>query len=54
MIKWGVLLLIAVLVSAVLGSGVLSGTAAGIVKMFFIVGLVMFVLSLISGRSPKA
>ena len=54
MFKWGLILVIAVLVSLALGSGSLSSTAAGIVKLVFIVGLVMFVLNLITGRSPRA
>lgn len=50
MFTWGLILLIVALIAAVLGFGVLAGTAAWIAKALFVVGLVLFVISLITGR----
>ncbi len=42
--------LIVALIAGVLGFGVLAGTAAWIAKALFVVGLIFFVVGLISGR----
>lgn len=50
MFRWGIIFLVVALVAAALGFGALSGTAAWAAKVVFIVGLIVFVLSLIFGR----
>ena len=50
MFYWAFMFLIFALVAAVLGFGTLAGTAAGIAKILFIVGLVLAVVFFISGR----
>ncbi|MCC6442511.1 MAG: DUF1328 domain-containing protein [Armatimonadetes bacterium] len=44
------LFLVIAVVAAVLGFGVIAGTAAWIAKVLFLVFLVAFVISLVSGR----
>lgn len=50
MLHYTIVFLIVALVAAVLGFGVVAGTAALIAKFCFVVFLVLFVVSLISGR----
>jgi uncharacterized membrane protein YtjA (UPF0391 family) len=50
MLSWSITFLIIALVAAVLGFGVIAGTAASIAKVLFIVFLILFLVSLISGR----
>ena len=50
MLSWGVFFLVIALIAAALGFGGLAGTAAWAAKAVFIVGLILFVLSLIFGR----
>ena len=50
MLSWTLTFLIIALIAAVLGYGVLAGTAVYIAKIIFFVFLVMFVLSFIMGR----
>lgn len=54
MISWAVTFLIIALIAAVLGFGVLAGTAMEIAKILFFVFIVLFVLSFFVGgrRSP--
>jgi len=52
MLNWAVTFLIIALIAAVLGFGVVAGTAASIAKVLFLVFLVFFVISLIAGRRP--
>jgi uncharacterized membrane protein YtjA (UPF0391 family) len=51
MLSYAVTFLIIALIAGVLGFGVIAGTAATIAKVLFIVFLVLFVASLIRGRS---
>ena len=53
MLNMAVLFLIIALVAAVLGFGVVAGTAATIAKILFVVFLILFVVSLISGRRTR-
>ena len=50
MLSWALTFLIIALIAAVLGFGVVAGTAAMIAKVLFLVFLVLFVISLIAGR----
>ncbi|MFO1092739.1 MAG: DUF1328 domain-containing protein [Planctomycetaceae bacterium] len=50
MLSWAVMFLIIALIAGVLGFGVVAGTAAWIAKVLFVVFLIMFVVSLVSGR----
>ena len=50
MLSWSVTFLIIAVVAALLGFGMVAGTAASIAKLLFIVFLVLFVVSLVSGR----
>jgi uncharacterized membrane protein YtjA (UPF0391 family) len=51
MLSWAVTFLIIALIAAVLGFGVVAGTAASIAKILFFVFLILFVVSLVRGRS---
>ena len=50
MLSWALTFLIVALIAAVLGFGVLAGTAMEIAKILFFVFLVLFVLSFLMGR----
>ena len=50
MFGWAILFLIVALVAAALGFSSLAGTAAWAAKLVFIVGLILFVATLIFGR----
>jgi uncharacterized membrane protein YtjA (UPF0391 family) len=50
MFGWAIVFLIISIVAAVLGFGWLAGTAAYAAKIVFVVGLILFVASLIFGR----
>jgi uncharacterized membrane protein YtjA (UPF0391 family) len=50
MLHYSILFLIVALVAAFLGFGVVAGTAALLAKICFVVFLVLFIVSLISGR----
>ena len=50
MISWAITFLIIALIAAVLGFGVLAGTAMEIAKILFFVFIVLFILSFIMGR----
>ena len=55
MLSWTFTFLVIALIAAVLGFGVLAGTAVYIAKVIFLVFLVMFVLSYLMGRRmPRA
>lgn len=53
MFQWGIIFLIVALVAAALGFGVLAGTAAFAAKLLFVVGVIVFIISLFSGRGPR-
>lgn len=50
MFRWGIIFLIIALIEAALGFGGLAGTAAGS-KVVFVVGIILFLISLFTGRS---
>ncbi|MBQ4615933.1 MAG: DUF1328 domain-containing protein [Mailhella sp.] len=50
MFVWAILFLIVALVAAFLGFGTLAGTAAWAAKGVFIVGIILFLVTLIFGR----
>ena len=50
MIGWAITFLVIAIIAAVLGFGVVAGTAAWIAKILFVVFLILFVISLVSGR----
>lgn len=54
MLSWALLFAIIALIAAVLGFGVVAGTAALIARICFFVFLVLFVISLLSGRRTAA
>ena len=49
MLKWAVVFLIIAIVTAILGFGVLAGTAATIADILFIVFLILLIVSFIFG-----
>jgi uncharacterized membrane protein YtjA (UPF0391 family) len=53
MLSWAVLFLIIALIAGVLGFGVVAGTAAWIAKVLFVVFLILFLVSLLTGRSAR-
>ena len=53
MLHYAVIFLIVAIIAAVLGFGVIAGTAAWIAKVLFLVFLVLFVITLLTGRKPK-
>jgi uncharacterized membrane protein YtjA (UPF0391 family) len=50
MLSWSIMFLIIALIAGVLGFGVISGTAAWAAKVLFLVFLVVFIVSLFTGR----
>ncbi|AVR02741.1 DUF1328 domain-containing protein [Pluralibacter gergoviae] len=50
MFRWGIIFLVIALIAAALGFGGLAGTAAWAAKIVFIVGIVLFLVSLFTGR----
>ena len=52
MFSWGIIFLVVAIVAAALGFGRLSGTAAWAAKIVFIVGLVLFIISIVMGYRP--
>jgi uncharacterized membrane protein YtjA (UPF0391 family) len=54
MISWAITFLVIALIAAVLGFGVLAGTAMEIAKILFFVFIVLFVLSFFMGRKTPA
>jgi uncharacterized membrane protein YtjA (UPF0391 family) len=50
MLSWAVTFLIIALIAAVLGFGVLAGTAMEVAKILFFVFIVLFILSYFMGR----
>jgi uncharacterized membrane protein YtjA (UPF0391 family) len=53
MLSWALTFLIIAIIAAVLGFGVVAGTAAWIAKILFVVFLILFVVSLIGGRGVR-
>ena len=54
MLSYALIFLVVALVAGVLGFGVISGTAASIAKVLFVIFLVLFLVSLFRGRTPRA
>ncbi|CAH6155657.1 Small integral membrane protein [Citrobacter koseri] len=50
MFRWGIIFLVIALIAAALGFGGLAGTAASAAKIVFVVGIVLFLISLFMGR----
>jgi uncharacterized membrane protein YtjA (UPF0391 family) len=50
MLSWAITFLVIALIAAVLGFGVLAGTAMEIAKILFFVFIVLFILSFFIGR----
>jgi len=53
MLSWALTFLVIALIAGVLGFGVVAGTAASIAKILFVVFLILFVVSLITGRRAR-
>ncbi len=54
MLSYTILFVVIALIAGVLGFGVVTGTAATIAKVCFFLFLVLFVVSLVSGRRRVA
>ncbi len=50
MLSWALTFIVVALIAGVLGFGVLAGTAMWIAKVCFVLFLVLFLISFISGR----
>lgn len=50
MFRWGIIFLIIALIAAVLGFSSLAGTAALAAKIVFVVGIILFLISLFTSR----
>ena len=50
MFRWGIIFLVIALIAAALGFGGLAGTAAGAAKIVFVVGIILFLVSLFTVR----
>jgi len=53
MFRWALIFAVVALVAAILGFGGIAGTAAGIAKILFFVGLALVVVFLLLGRSAS-
>ena len=53
MLKYGISFLIIALIAAFLGFGALAGMAAWAAKLIFVVAIVLFIVSLFRGDSPR-
>lgn len=53
MLYYTIVFLIVAIIAGSLGFGVISGTAATIAKVLFIIFLVLFILSLVRGRRMR-
>lgn len=54
MLGYAITFLLVALLAGVLGFGVIAGTAATIAKVLFVIFLVLFIISLLRGRSRRA
>jgi len=50
MFRWGIIFLVIALIAAALGFGGLAGTASWAAKIVFVVGIILFLVSLFTGR----
>jgi uncharacterized membrane protein YtjA (UPF0391 family) len=53
MLRWSIVFLIIALIAAVLGFGALEGLAMQIAWILFVVFLILFVISLVTGRRVR-
>jgi uncharacterized membrane protein YtjA (UPF0391 family) len=53
MLNYAVIFLIIAILAGVLGFGVVAGTAAMVAKVCFVVFLILFLFSLLSGRRTR-
>lgn len=54
MLSWGLAFLVIALIAAVLGfGGLLVGTAMAAAKIIFFVAIVVWIISLFTGRGPR-
>ena len=51
MFTWAIIFLIVAIIAAVLGFGTLAGTAATAAKIVFVIGLILFLVSLFFRRT---
>ncbi len=51
MLSWSLTFLVVALIAAALGFGGLAGAATGIAKILFVFFIVLFLVSLITGRT---
>lgn len=51
MFTWAIIFLIVAVIAAVLGFGTLAGTAATAAKIVFVIGLILFLVSLFFRRT---
>jgi uncharacterized membrane protein YtjA (UPF0391 family) len=51
MLSWALTFLVIALIAGVLGFGVIAGTAAQIAQVLFLLFVVLFVVSLVMGRT---
>ncbi|QTL03786.1 DUF1328 domain-containing protein [Aquabacter sp. L1I39] len=49
MLSWAITFLVVALIAAVLGFGALAGTAMEIAKIIFVVAIILFLISAITG-----
>jgi uncharacterized membrane protein YtjA (UPF0391 family) len=52
MLRWALIFLIIALIAGALGFFQLEGTAMWIAKVLFVVFLILFIISLVTGRRP--
>lgn len=50
MFRWGIIFLVIALIVVVFGFGGLVGIVVGVVKIVFVVGIILFLVSLFMGR----
>lgn len=50
MLSWALMFLVVAIIAGVLGFGVVAGTAAWIAKVLFLIFLIAFVFTLVTGR----
>jgi uncharacterized membrane protein YtjA (UPF0391 family) len=54
MLGWAITFLVIALIAAILGFGVIVGTAAAVAKVLFVVFIVLFLISLVTGQRTPA
>lgn len=53
MLQYGIIFLVVALIAAALGFGALAGVAAMAAKIVFVVGIILFLVSLFAGRGTR-